>query len=105
MNQTRCHRTLILLAVAVTLFTPPPGRSQTAVPAGLRPAEPGDRHGDVWVDTERGYAVYKKWLAKTRSAVEHSPDGTRRPFWMLRPVRPERAAYRLPEPAGTGAGS
>jgi hypothetical protein len=26
-----------------------------------------------------------------------SPDGTRRPYWLLRPVRPTRDAYRLPE--------
>jgi hypothetical protein len=32
----------------------------------------------------------------TRSADRYSPDGTRRPYWMLRPVRPERDAYRLP---------
>jgi anaerobic selenocysteine-containing dehydrogenase len=64
----------------------------------VRPAEPGDRHGDVSVDTARSFAIYKKWLEKTRSADRHSPDGTRRPWWMLRPVRPERAAYALPAP-------
>jgi len=69
----------------------------------VRPAETGDRHGDVSVDTDKGYAAYKKWLEMTRPAHLHSPDGTRRPYWMLRPVRPERAAYDLPaaeDPAG-----
>jgi len=62
----------------------------------VRPAETDDRHGDVSVDTSKGYAAYKRWLEMTRPAHLHSPDGTRRPYWMLRPVRPERAAYDLP---------
>ena len=70
----------------------------------IRKAQPGDRFGDVSVDTEKSRAAYRKWLELTRSADQHSPDGTRRPYWMLRPVRPERDAYRLPddvmEPAG-----
>ncbi len=61
----------------------------------VRAAEAGDRHGDVFVDTRRSEAVYRKWLEKTRSAEAHSPDGTRRPWFMLRPVRPEREAYAL----------
>ena len=44
-----------------------------------------------------------KWLEMTRSATSHSPDGTRRPWWMLRPVRPERKAYDLPEREPVGA--
>ena len=64
----------------------------------VKKAEPGDRYGDVVVDTAKSRAVYEAWLRKTRPAREHSPDGTRRPYWMLRPVRPERDAYRLPEP-------
>ncbi len=69
----------------------------------VRPAEPGDKHGDVSVDVARSREAYARWVEMTRSADEHSPDGTRRPYWMLRPVRPEREAYRLPErttPAG-----
>ncbi len=41
-------------------------------------------------------AVYREWLALTRSAVDHSPDGTRRPHWLKRPLKPVAAAYRLP---------
>jgi hypothetical protein len=33
----------------------------------------------------------------TRSAETHSPDGTRRPYWLLRPLKPAREFYRLPE--------
>jgi hypothetical protein len=67
------------------------------------PAEPGDAFGDVSVDTAKARASYEKWLELTRSADDYSPNGTRRPFWMLRPVRPERAAYDLPEREPVGA--
>ncbi len=33
----------------------------------------------------------------TRSAVDHSPDGLRRPFWLKRPLKPVKEAYKLPE--------
>ena len=62
----------------------------------VKKAAAEDRYGDIVVDTERSRQVYEKWLAKTRSAVDHSPDGTRRPFWMLRPLKPSRKAYDLP---------
>jgi anaerobic selenocysteine-containing dehydrogenase len=69
----------------------------------VTPAESGDRQGDVAVDTSKSRAQYEKWLELTRSADTHSPDGTRRPWWMLRPVRPERSAYDLPvAPATAG---
>jgi anaerobic selenocysteine-containing dehydrogenase len=69
----------------------------------VSPAQAGDRAGDIAVDTAKGYAAYQRWLEMTKPAHRHSPDGTRRPYWMLRPVRPERDAYKLPaveEPAG-----
>jgi hypothetical protein len=31
----------------------------------------------------------------TRPANKYSPDGTRRPYWMLRPLKPEREFYKL----------
>ena len=65
-------------------------------------AQPGERHGDVHVDPTRAIEHYRRWLEFTRPARTHSPDGTRRPYWMLRPLRPTRDAYRLagvPEPA------
>jgi anaerobic selenocysteine-containing dehydrogenase len=56
------------------------------------PAQPGDRYGDVHVDTRRAHEVYLKWLAMTRPAKGE----WRRPYWMLRPFRPDVSAFRLP---------
>jgi len=63
----------------------------------VRRAEPGDRYADIVVDTARSRAVYERWLARTRPAGAVSPDGTRRPYWLLRPLKPGRAAYALPD--------
>jgi anaerobic selenocysteine-containing dehydrogenase len=63
----------------------------------VRRAEPGDRPGDVEVDAERSRKVFDHWLAKSRPADRHSPDGTRRPQWLIRPLRPTAAAYQLPK--------
>jgi anaerobic selenocysteine-containing dehydrogenase len=63
----------------------------------VRVADPGDNTGDVFVDTAKSREVYRKWLAMTRPADQHSPDGTRRPYWMLRPLKPAREFYRLPQ--------
>ncbi|MCB8942677.1 MAG: molybdopterin-dependent oxidoreductase [Ardenticatenaceae bacterium] len=60
-------------------------------------AHPEDKHGDVWVDTNRSMAVYREWVALTRPASQHSPDGTRRPFWLKRPLKPTRETYKLPQ--------
>ncbi len=62
-------------------------------------AGPEDRYGDIVVDTEKARAVHETWLAKTRPARSHSPDGTRRPFWLLRPLKPPKEIFRLPEPS------
>jgi anaerobic selenocysteine-containing dehydrogenase len=71
----------------------------------VRRADPGDNTGDVFVDTAKSREVYRKWLAMTRPADKFSPDGTRRPYWMLRPLKPAREFYKLPmeeapEPVG-----
>jgi hypothetical protein len=59
-------------------------------------APPGDRYGDVWVDTRRSREVYRRWLALARP-----PRGAlRRPLWLLRPFRPAVEAYRLPDAGG-----
>jgi hypothetical protein len=63
----------------------------------VRRAEPGDRHADIFVDTERSRAAYRAWLARTRPAHQVSPDGTRRPYWLLRPLKPAREVYALPD--------
>ena len=63
----------------------------------VRKAEPGERHGDVYVDTRKSMEIYRQWHALARSAVDHSPDGTRRPWWFKRPLKPVREAYALPD--------
>ncbi len=62
----------------------------------VRNAEPDDRYGDISVDAAKSRAAYQEWMQKTRPASTHSPDGTRRPYWMLRPLKPSREVYRLP---------
>jgi hypothetical protein len=59
-----------------------------------------DRYGDICVDTEKAHAVYKRWLENTRPADRFSPDGMRRPYWLLRPLKPARHVYALPDAAG-----
>jgi len=59
----------------------------------VTPAEPGDRYGDVVVDTSRSREAYLEWLALTRPAP--GPGGLRRPLWYARPLKPEASAYRL----------
>ncbi len=72
----------------------------------VRKAQAGERHGDVQVDTRKSMEVYRQWVALTRSAVDHSPDGTRRPRWLKRPLRPVDEAYALPaKPFGRDGGN
>jgi anaerobic selenocysteine-containing dehydrogenase len=59
-------------------------------------AGPNDHHGDVQVDTRKSMAVFREWLALTRPADKHSPDGTRRPYWLKRPLKPVKEAFLLP---------
>lgn len=54
-------------------------------------AYPEDKYGDVFVDTEKSFAVYKKWLAMTRPAP--GPNGLRRPLWLARPLRPAEEMF------------
>jgi anaerobic selenocysteine-containing dehydrogenase len=68
----------------------------------VRKAEPGDAYGDIAVDTERSHEVYERWLELTRGAESNSPDGTRRPFWLMRPLKPSKDVFALPDPAPTG---
>ena len=60
----------------------------------VEPAHEGDRYGDVFVDTNKAYEVYREWLAMTRPQLERA-DGLRRPLWMLRPYRPAASAFQL----------
>jgi anaerobic selenocysteine-containing dehydrogenase len=63
------------------------------------PAAPSDNHGDIAVDTDKARQVYRRWLELCRPAGTISPDGTRRPAWLMRPVKPAAEAFALPDPA------
>ncbi len=63
-------------------------------------ATPDDREGDIFVDTAASRRVYRDWLALARPAT--AALGMRRPEWLLRPLRPTRDAYRLPNGVGAG---
>jgi anaerobic selenocysteine-containing dehydrogenase len=62
-------------------------------------AAASDAYGDISVDTHKSHEVYRKWLRMTRPADAHSPDGTRRPYWLMRPLKPSREVFRLPDRA------
>jgi len=61
----------------------------------VRPAGDGDAYGDIAVDTGKAHEAYQNWLRCCRGVPDYSPDGTRRPHWLLRPLRPGKDAYRL----------
>lgn len=52
----------------------------------IEKAHADDQYGDVFVDTEKSFAIYKEWLAMTRPAP--GPNNLRRPLWLNRPLRP-----------------
>ena len=60
-------------------------------------AREGEKAGDVFVDTNKSMEKYREWLAMTRPANKVSPDGNRRPYWLSRPLKPTKEAYRLPK--------
>ena len=59
-------------------------------------ARPGDAHGDIAVDTDKARQVYRQWMANTRPAGTYSPDATRRPVWLMRPLKPAAETFALP---------
>ncbi|MCG8606033.1 formate dehydrogenase, partial [bacterium] len=54
-----------------------------------------DRYGDVFVDTEKSFKIYKEWLQLTRPAP--GPGGLRRPLWLNRPLRPSEEMFYVNE--------
>jgi anaerobic selenocysteine-containing dehydrogenase len=56
-------------------------------------AGPDERYGDIVVDTEKSFQVYRQWLALARPAP--GPDNLRRPLWLPRAFKPDASAYRL----------
>jgi anaerobic selenocysteine-containing dehydrogenase len=63
----------------------------------VKRATAADAAGDISVDVQKSHSVYQKWLAMTRPADKYSPDKTRRPYWLMRPLKPGREVFRLPE--------
>jgi anaerobic selenocysteine-containing dehydrogenase len=62
----------------------------------VTPAHPGDRFGDIHVDTGKAREVYRSWMQRTRPAERYSPDGTRRPYWLIRPNKPALETFATP---------
>ncbi len=58
----------------------------------LEHAHTEDQYGDVVVDTNRSYEVFREWLAMTKPGP--GPDGTKRPMWLNRPNKPTPEAYK-----------
>ncbi len=54
---------------------------------------PDERYGDIFVDTNRSFELYKQWLAKARPAP--GPGNLRRPLWLPRAFKPDASAYRM----------
>jgi anaerobic selenocysteine-containing dehydrogenase len=58
----------------------------------VKKAGPGDKYGDIAVDTGKARETYRRWLKLCRPAP--GPGGLRRPLWMLRPLHPAASAYK-----------
>ena len=54
---------------------------------------PDERYGDIVVDTEKSFEVYRQWLALARPAP--GPGNLRRPLWLPRAFKPDASAFRL----------
>ena len=50
-----------------------------------------DKYGDIFVDTNRSFEIYKEWQEMTRPGP--GPEGLRRPLWMGRPLKPVKEAF------------
>jgi anaerobic selenocysteine-containing dehydrogenase len=59
----------------------------------LEAAQPGDRYGDVFVDTKKAFEVYQNW--KQLAHPGPGPEGLRRPLWLKRPVRPDEKVFHV----------
>ena len=56
--------------------------------------EPGEKYGDIFVDTNKSFEHFKKWNEWAKARETH-PDGLRRPLWMARPLNPQLKNYYL----------
>ncbi|MFZ5823714.1 MAG: molybdopterin-dependent oxidoreductase [Bacillota bacterium] len=64
----------------------------------LSKPNPGEPYADLAVDTAKSREAFRRWLKLTRPAP--GPDGSRRPYWMLRPLKPQPVAYQFPRGEG-----
>ena len=55
---------------------------------------PGERYGDIVVDTNKSFAIFKEWNKLALDRETH-PGGLRRPLWMNRPLAPTREYFYL----------
>ena len=60
----------------------------------VRPAEPGDAHGDIAVDTGKAREVYQQWMEQTRPAGQRLTRRHPPAEWLMRPLKPSAAAFR-----------
>jgi len=61
----------------------------------IEKAGPDDKYGDIFVDTNKSFDIYKEWLKMTRPAP--GPDGLRRPLWFKRALRPDESTFYMNE--------
>ena len=59
----------------------------------IEKAHAEDNQGDLFVDTDKSFEIYKEWLKLTRPAP--GPDGLRRPLWLNRPLRPAEEMFYI----------
>ncbi len=55
---------------------------------------PGEKYGDIVVDTNRSFQVFKQWNEWARRR-ETQPGGLRRPRWLNRPLAPRESLWWL----------
>mgnify|MGYP002725465364 FL=1 len=53
-----------------------------------------EKYGDVFVDTNKSFAYYKKWNQWAKDREKH-PGGLRRPLWMARPLGPPEEMFYM----------
>jgi anaerobic selenocysteine-containing dehydrogenase len=61
----------------------------------IEPAHAEDKYGDIMVDTDKSFEIYKEWLEMTRPAP--GPNGLRRPLWFPRPLTPSIEQFYIKE--------
>lgn len=59
----------------------------------IEKARTEDQYGDIFVDTEKSFEIYREWLKMARPAP--GPNGLRRPLWLGRPLRPVEELFYL----------